>query len=240
MPSPPDVTPAAVEAIKLVRDQDVDLFCDRASIPCMRIPHDTTRRTWSLRSDRIQAWLALAFEEATGRILRKSELNDVLRVLEGLAFKNPVKDSDDEQLWRRIEEEPLLQAVCGFMEAKDRWEARTKELLDDLRKIANECQIDTFTKKWPTIERLLSAKLNRHKELLRQVGILVTIEHRRTGSWTILTKPPRDARDEETTPASQSNNPQTLVPQQRDAGDAGDADTPMLNSFSACEMCNDS
>ena len=182
---------AASDTLNIVRDlidnEGVALFCDRAVVPCIRLPDDS--RTWQLRSDRVSAWLALIYEREKHEVLTRGEIAAVLRVLEGEADLHPSADSDEEQLWLRFEEEPLLQAVYEFMQDKDEaHEIKTSTLLAELNTIARGHDIDTFTHKWPKITRLLSAKLNRLEELLKQAGIKVVVEHRRDGSYTILSK----------------------------------------------------
>ena len=223
MPPPADVTPAAVEPFELVLSRGVILFCDRAGVPCLKFPGDSTRRTWPLRSDRVQAWIVWTFKTATNRILKKSEVMDTLRALEGQAYENRPEDSDDDQLWRRFEDEPALQATYDFMRGKPRWEGRTEDLFTEVRKVANERNINLYSTKWPTIPRLLSAKLNRYRDVLRQAGIAVEITHCRDGSHTTLENVACDAGDGNSTPASPPANSQTLAPTQRDAGDVGDA-----------------
>jgi hypothetical protein len=228
-----DPDPPVVEALRLVRSHQITLFCDRAGIPCLRlgnVPADT----WSLRSERAHAWVTLCYETKTGKVLRKSEVHDVLRVLEGQAYQNPSENSDDEQLWRHFEEEPLLQAVYDFMEGKERWENPTESLLAELRKVAIARNIDTYTKKWPAIARLLSARLNRLHGLLAQAGISVRVEHRREGSWVILTKTPRDVGDGKSSPASQPASPHVTTFPEADAGDDGDDEKEAIEQI--CQL----
>ena len=192
--TPSKVLPESPTAatLKLVRDLieagEVDLFCDRVVVPCVRLPDDP--KTWQLRSDRVSAWLALIYERATKDVLNRSQIAAVLQVLQGEAHQHPSEESDEEQLWLRFEEEPLLQAVYDFMQEKERWEENTSRLLEELKKVASNRQIDTFTSKWPKITRLLSARLNRLKSLLEQAGIRVVVEHRREGSYAILSRIP--------------------------------------------------
>ena len=90
-------------------------------------------------------------------------------------------------LWRRFEDEPALQATYEFMRGKPRWEGRTEDLFTEVRKVAIDRDINLHSTKWPKISRLWSAKLNRHRDVLRQAGIAVEITHCRDGSHTTLT-----------------------------------------------------
>lgn len=199
---------------------NVKLFCDRTGKPCVRLPDDP--RTWPLRSDRFKAWFSYEVELQTKEVLKRSDLHNMLRILEGQAFATGVLDSDDNLLWQSLEDEPALLVTYEFMQDKLRVEYPTEILRGILTKLAQERHIDIQAKKWPAIARLLSVKLNRYKDLLQQAGITVSVEHRRDGSWTILERQNGDDGDAEPSPASQPNTPQMVAAQQRDAGEARD------------------
>jgi len=223
-PEPPSDDPLEVRVLRHVRQSGLYLFRDPLGTPCVRLPNDPTRKRWPVVSEYFERWIAHSYEEQTSDILPGTIIKQVIRVLAGEAAQKPMEKGDKHDIWQTFDGEPVLQALIAFMDGHEElWEERTRHLLALLKERAHEAGIWTDSPKWPKATQVLSAKLNRYSDLLKQIGLRCEVTHMRNGSFTHLEwMPGSDARD--TAPFEPPPGPSRSGDGNSTSGDAGEAD----------------
>ncbi len=225
---PPNIGAKATDGeslLKLIIKQQLQYFIDRTGEPCLVIPEDKPERAYPIQSRRAKAYLAtLAWK--SGHLIKKAELERVLRVLEGLAWEQSPRDATRDQIWNSLQDKPALQVLIEFMGSRAAHEALMHELLGQLREEAAKLKFDMYSKRWPKTAAHLSAQLRneQNQAILEQCGVAVAIKRGRDGAKVFLKsvtpRIPDDAdRPSASPPASQDNSrPESNLPH-RDAGD---------------------
>lgn len=165
-------TPAFLLALERLKEVQLDFFCDHLGQPCVRLPGSD--RTWPIRSDRFQVWLAEWYWSDTGGTdgLARRDIDAMLTILEGRAWKSATQPTDEVKLWATIQGDPLAQAVLVFMAGKTMFAAPAAELLSELELTAHHHRIKKDpAAKWPKLAHMLSARLRELTDMLGAAGI---------------------------------------------------------------------
>lgn len=166
------------EMIRVISGQS-EVLCNVAGRPCIRLP-DATRSIFALNSQEGMDWLAAYAFDLLGRALTGGQLSQISHILAGRARRQVPIQLTGPQVWRRIIDEPVAQAVISFMEGRkqQRFDGTMTELLDQLTDRALAAGIP-IGKRWPRIANVLSGTLRELELLLLSAGIAV--KRRRTG-----------------------------------------------------------
>ena len=92
------------------------------------------------------------------------------------AYEENYRQRNDEVLAN----DPVASTLTAFLEDRDQWSGLATELLVELKKLAEEHQVDTRSKAWPKAAHALTRRLNEVSTNLAEVGIQVT-HGKRTG-----------------------------------------------------------
>lgn len=83
---------------------------------------------------------------------------------------------------------PVATAMVQFMDEKNEYEGTVTGLLEELRKVAEQREIDILSKLWPKEANVLSRRLNEIKSNLEEQGIFYDINQKTKGRVIIVRK----------------------------------------------------
>lgn len=169
--------PQDVIALRLILDANPELYCDIAGEPRIRLPtasEQPPEELWSLRSDRVRAWIAEFIWEKSTRVLLDREIDRILNILEGKAWLDQRRDLE---LCDAIEHESVLEALLLFIEKEGRFEGTMTRLVQKLAMVARRAGLDIKSKKWPKGTPQFSNRIKELEPLLKKAQI--TVERRR-------------------------------------------------------------
>lgn len=106
----------------------------------------------------------------------------------GEQFLNEYTQNINRQNEEAINANPLAIAIISFMKSRDSWGGTASDLLREIKDVADNLQIDTKNKFFPSSSSHLSRYLNRLKTNLKDVGIIYTNKHSYLGSDITLTR----------------------------------------------------
>ena len=186
--TPPDATGGSSPTPSLLRrllDRGAQPYCDVAGIPRLRRAMDNTPfLPWPIRSRHVEAWAANLYYCQTGQLVTRSELQQALLVLEGIALENPEADREIEDA---IEEEPLLTMLMVLLTDRNTWEGTASQLLSELTQLAWGHGVNPDRHPaWPVDAARLSSRLRQLTDWLAKAGIVYTYErsaHQRKHSF---------------------------------------------------------
>jgi hypothetical protein len=139
---------------------------------------------WPIRSRHVEAWAANLYYCQTGQLVTRSELQQALLVLEGIALENPEADREIEDA---IEEEPLLTMLMVLLTDRNTWEGTASQLLSELTQLAWGHGVNPDRHPaWPVDAARLSSRLRQLTDWLAKAGIVYTYErsaHQRKHSF---------------------------------------------------------
>lgn len=109
----------------------------------------------------------LHYEEIAG--LEPGAIDEVLAVLEGLAFLNPERC----ELETAVETNPILEALLALLESEPDWEGTATELLTALAKVSSEREWNLERQPhWPLNASALSRSLSNLEPYMREAGFV--------------------------------------------------------------------
>lgn len=177
----------------------------------------------SLESRHALHWLAAEYCRINERSPKRGELKMLAMVLQGIAAALPVQTSADQELWDRIDDEPVIQAVMAYLEDDDK--GYFKGTMTDLRKVLTETAVHrniAYTTSWPPTANQLSRRLNDLEPLLRAAGYRLTRHVTNQKRYVNISPIPTEGDDvwPSSSPASSPRNPEDTS--QIGSGDDGD------------------
>ncbi len=148
------------------------LLVNRSGRACISLP--STRGVVPLESRHALHWLAAEFCRITNRAPTRGQIQMLAMVLQGIAEELPTQESTDQELWDRIDGEPVIQAVMAYFEGDDKRNFRgtMTELRKQLTAVARERQI-FYAVDWPPTANQLGRRLNELEPLLRAAGYVL-------------------------------------------------------------------
>lgn len=186
-----------VLVLRLLKQKGVKPFSDSLGLARIVLAEDDPAGL-PLRSPLFYSRLAAWFYEMTERVLRESEIDRTINVLEGQAGKNHLAVADPATVWEAIEAEPVCHAVAIFMasRANRAFEGTMTTLLGQLNQVVSRGVLKGWPIRLPLNPTSLSAKLNKESALLKAAGIGVDWSRtkvERTVRLFILDSPSGDA-----------------------------------------------
>jgi hypothetical protein len=211
------VNPQAVDTklMDQVLSMNLQYHVDRTGEPCLLIPSGNSIRAYPIQSKRVRAYIATSAWNSARLLFGTGELTRVLRVLEGLAWESIPQDATTDQLWRSLEDKPVLQVVIEFMREREKYETQMQSFLKDLEEVALRHRFDMYSKKWPKTPAHLSAQLRQehNQGILEQFGVAVEISRDRNGAKLVLRRAtprlPSDGEEAHASPAASLDNSQS-------------------------------
>lgn len=196
-------------AVATVIRHTAEVFVDIASQPWIRFRTSIDdSASWPMRHGRVRAEIARLIYEHHNIVLFEQEINRILVVMEGLAWRNHQPNVD---LQQALEIEPLFEAVFIFLRQPESggWFRGTSTLLyAELTKVAKRSGVDQKSKLWPGGPSPLSKRLGELTEIFSAHRI--TVERGRNPGGTRFVRLERqfDRDDDDETP---SQPPSTLL-----------------------------
>jgi hypothetical protein len=190
-----------------------------------RLPNEENCR---LDGDRFKEWLTGLARRELDFLPNTRELTSVTRALADEArTRNAVTDLPAD-VYRRVIEDSLLQALVEFMRARLSHGAYVGEWLVSLNETAKKCHIDVKHKTWPRVAWVLGEFFRDKGSLLMAVDLMCEYgDHQKKGRWVTLTRmsPKSDALSTSASPSeSLSASSQNATPDNNlGHGDAPDA-----------------
>lgn len=160
-------------ALEQVLAAQPELFCDMMGQPRIRLPHSRdhpVEEPWSLRSGRVRGWIADLMWEHSSLVLLDREIDRILNVLEGKAWRDQRRDIE---LCDAIEQDAVLEAILLLMERETLFEGTVTKLQRELIKVAKRAGLDVKGKTWPKGSPQLSGRIRVLESLLSKAGIAV-------------------------------------------------------------------
>ena len=178
----------AAIAIRLADEQQVEVFCDELRSPCILLPDDPVEPIWPLHHQRVKTWIAELVHGKTYRFIGKEDIADVLRVLEGRAWKAPRRAPSTDPTWQRIERDPVALALMIYANIHGEFEGMTRELFKKLFEpsIQERLRMVSLAHKFPINTQVFSRRVNEVKAVLHAVGLDINVGHAEAGSRCTL------------------------------------------------------
>ncbi len=172
--SKPEKETRSIEtALQAILDKEPDLCVMRAGIPFISWPLDkaSEERTFcKLHHPQIKPSLATFVWEEFAIVLYERELNRLVRVLEGFAWRNVTSDAE---LSQAIEQDPFLETLFLYLrtlDADQHYEGSCSVLLSRLEKCAVKNRLISREEDLPGGAPQLSRKLEKSREFLEKLG----------------------------------------------------------------------
>ncbi|MEQ9379269.1 MAG: hypothetical protein RJP95_00265 [Pirellulales bacterium] len=175
------VTPAQV--MDLIQEEDPTLYCDRGGRSRVVIPKDSLSRAWPIDSPRTRGWIAAICHDE-GLYPSSSVMRQVLTIMEGIAWSN-IQNCDDSGVLAVFEAEPVVEALENLMSDRDTYEKSAKDLLNELETENDRQRRHT---RWPKSASALTRRLRERRDILDELGLSVTTQHRSMGTVVRITK----------------------------------------------------
>jgi hypothetical protein len=160
-------------ALQAILDKEPDLSVMRAGIPFISWPLDkaSEERTFcKLQHAQIKPGLAAFVWDTFRIVLYERELNRLVRVLEGFAWRNITTDAE---LSQAIEQDPFLETLFLYLRTLDAdqpYEGSCSLLLSRLEKCAAKNRLLSSPADLPGGAPQLSRKLEESREFLEKLG----------------------------------------------------------------------
>lgn len=168
-----------VIALELVIREINEPFCDIAGQPQVQLNQiQDVPQVWPLHSRRFRSWIAEFVWETATIVLFDQELNRILTVLEGRAWKHQRVDAE---VCEAIENDPLFEAILIWINERRSFDGRSTKLLIELKKTARKSGIDTRSQAWPKAPAQLSRRISQLETLLERAGIGIEVGRRPGG-----------------------------------------------------------
>lgn len=151
----------------------LELFCDIVGQPRIRLPPPLDHpvdEPWSIRSERVRVWIAEFIWEKSNFILLDREIDRILNVLEGKAWRNRRQDVE---ICQAIDQDSLLEAILLLMERETVFEGTMTKLQRELVKVGKRAGLDVKAKNWPKGSPQLSSRIRTVEHLLAKAKITV-------------------------------------------------------------------
>lgn len=171
--SSPAQRPDALALGLILSEPLLELFCDILGQPRIRLPptyDHPAEEPWSIRSERVRAWIAEFVWERSSLILQDREIDRILNVLEGKAWRDQRRDVE---LCQAIEQDSLLEAILLLMERETLFEGTMTKFDLELVKVAKRAGLDVKAKNWPKGTPQLSSRIRDLEHLLGKAQIIV-------------------------------------------------------------------
>ena len=156
----------------------VELFRDEDERPFIRLPPEAGGGLWPLTAQRVRSWLDELSWHWTAELLKPSEADAILRVLDGRAWTVRRRDA--------VERDPLIEAVGQLMSARRQWQGSMSDLLTTLTNLAQTRNLLRPGAPWPGGPATLSARLRARTRRLEPAGVTLEIRHTYRGSRVTL------------------------------------------------------
>ena len=169
--------PDALALGLILNEPQLELFCDSVGLPRIRlptVPNGNSEEPWSLRTDRVRAWIAEFVWDRTSIILLDREIDRILNILEGKAWQDQRRDLE---LCEAIEQDSVLEAVLFYMESEPLFEGTMTKFQRELAKAAKRAGLDVRSKNWPKGAPQLSKRIGSVERFLTKAGIKVKRTH---------------------------------------------------------------
>jgi hypothetical protein len=189
--------------LSLLEQEALELYCDLVGQPSIHLPctdGQVSDESWGLRSERVRAWIATFAWERLKQILLDREIDRILNVLEGRAWRNRRIDIE---LYEAIEHEPVLEALLLLLQKEARYEGTMTQLMQQLVKTARRAGLDVKARSWPKGTPQLSSRIRQLEPLLAKAQIKV--ERHRDGFQRRITLQ-RQTNDAAASPPSQASS----------------------------------
>lgn len=165
--------PDALALDMILNEPLLELFCDIVGQPCIRLPPPRdlpAEEPWKIRSERVRAWIADLIWERFRFILLDREIDRILNVLEGKAWRDQRRNVE---LCHAIEQDSLFEAILLFMEEETLFEGTMTKLLRELVKVGKRAGLDVKARDWPKGSPQLSSRIGKLEHLLAaaQIGV---------------------------------------------------------------------
>lgn len=187
-PAPADdekvaIAPVKQSAIALERilATKPEVFISFVGQPTILLPVSPERpgsNTWSLRSDRVKAWIAEFTWEQSRIVLAEREIDRIITVLVGKAWHD---QRNSVELKEAMDQDPLLDALVIFMHENAIFDKNCTALRSSLENVAKSAGIDMKDRLWPKGAPHLSRRIGELKNLLQTAGVIVEIGRRGNG-----------------------------------------------------------
>ena len=184
------------------------LYVNPLGVPCIMLPlrkKRTQQSEYPIRHSRTQAALAYFLCKKTGLVPHQSELNRILNILEGKAWR---KNKTNPELADAFDSDPLLETVFLLLKQKGGggvFKGTCTKLANELNRLAISNAIDSKHSNWPKGIAQLSHRLWQAKPILNKACIEIT-RKRLPGGQRNITLTIRDPCDTATTAASQQRH----------------------------------
>lgn len=148
--------------IEAVLDVSPNVYTNELGVTCILLPldgQDSDKSEFAIRDPRVKAEISCHAFEKTTLIPHHSEINRVLTVLEGKAWK---KNKTNVDFLEAIDADPLLETVYIFLKQKKiggQYEGNCTKLLAELNNIAISKSIHIKIPSWPKGTAQLSHQL---------------------------------------------------------------------------------
>lgn len=185
-------------ALRLVLDTSPELFVGLSGIPMIVVGSTSNGEPLCLHSKRIRDWVALQFWKATEDTLRELEIDQILRVLAGLAW-NELRNPPSIEV--AMDEDPLVEAVLVFIGRQSRFDGTATALLKELGSVANRLGTDVRSPLWPKCPGRLSFRLQQLRGILSVAGLSIEAG-RKSGRERFMTIAELDCDDKGSSLAS--------------------------------------
>ena len=214
-----------VTSIKLILNKIIEISCDIAGQPQVKLGQEQDeQQVWPLHSRRFRSWIADFVWNEAETVLFDQEINRILTVLEGKAWKNQRVDIE---VYEAIEKDPLFEAIVIWINEKKSFDGRSTKLLLELNKTAKKFGVDTQHQAWPKGPSQLSRRIKQLEQLLERTGSSIEVG-RRAGGERFIRLSKTDACDgAEKTPSQvptvdKLHHPKALPAQDASDGKADD------------------
>ncbi len=211
--------------LETVRNAKPKLFVNPLGVPSIMLPFapkSAKKTEYPIHSARLKAELAYYICSMTQLVPHQSEINRILTILEGKAWR---KNNTTPELVEAIDSDPMLEAVYIYINqpsVSGSFEGTCTKLLNELLHIANSNGIYMKVPSWPKGAAQLSHRLWKAKKLLQRGGIGID-KPPRTGPKRSIKLWKIDPGDAEKKTASQERHAPNAVRNQRlDSADAID------------------
>lgn len=179
---PAQIEADCVLAIGLCKKANLEPFCDELRTPSVVIPDDPIERVWTIQSDRVKSWIAEKFFANTDRMIADRDINQVLRVLEGRAWKTPRRVPKDEATWDVIERNPVALSLIIYANQYGDFDGLTRQLYKSVSHPIIQNKLMALANKFPVNTQVFSRRLKDVIPLLKTIGLEIALRHEEIGS----------------------------------------------------------
>lgn len=98
---------------------------------------------------------------------------------------------ENDSVWERIEEDPLLQSISLHLEAQPLYVGLASELFQQLRRIQSLHRLSKRRRRFPPSPSWMGRRLEEQRDLLATVGISIVTTHTNEGTEYRISRDPR-------------------------------------------------